>query len=109
MDVAARHVRDDADGAELLRQVTESGLPLHTWCRANGIVPHSLYWYRRKQRRLGAAGLVMALVEVKVKGLVAATPATYDVVLDNGRIVRVGSEFDDDVVLRLVTLLERAC
>lgn len=108
MEGVARHVRDDADGAALLQQVEASGLPLHTWCRQNGVVAHSLYWYRRKQRRLQAAP-VTALVEVKVKDLVRAVPATYEVVLDNGRVVRVGSDFEDDVVLRLVGLLERAC
>ncbi len=107
MNGVARHVRDDADGAALLREVEASGLPLHTWCRRNGVVPHSLYWYRRKHRRL--EGPVTALVEVKVKELVSASPATYEVVLDNGRVVRVRSDFVDDVVLRLVAVLERAC
>jgi hypothetical protein len=55
MEGVARHVRDDAGGAALLLQVWARGLPLHTWCRQNAVVPHSLYWYRLKQRRLQAA------------------------------------------------------
>jgi hypothetical protein len=68
-----------------------------------------LYCYRRKQRRLDAAAPATALVEVKVKELVPASRTTYDIVLDNGRVVRVCSDFEDGVVVRLVTLLERAC
>lgn len=93
---------DEAHARELLAAWRATNQPLTVFCRARNVSYHSLYRWRRV---LDAK--VPVLLEVKVAA--PARPATYEVILAGGRVVRVGDDFHDDTLARLVAALERAC
>ena len=115
MPVAAkgRSVRGEADATDLLAAVSASGLPLATWCGEHGVNAHSLYWWRSKMHdrdvhKSGGSQPLPRLVEVRVAAPPVAGPARYEVVLPNEVVVRVGADFDAEVLRRLVGAV-RAC
>jgi len=110
-----RLVRGEEDARELLARFDESGLNLTRWCRENGIEGHSLYWWKQKLRCEPAAE-VPQLLEVRVQDLrpepvvlEAVGAPTYDVVLANGRVLRVRGDFEARDVHRLIAVLEARC
>lgn len=110
-----RLVRGEEDARELIARLEESGLNHTRWCRENGIEGHSLYWWRKKLRAQ-AAGETPQLLEVRVQDLrpepfvlQPVEAPTYDVVLANGRVLRVRGDFDAHDVHRLLAVLEGAC
>ena len=99
-------VRNEAHARELMAAWEASGRPLSAWCLENGLAGYSFrYW---KERLRATMPTLPQLVEVRVAEPILE-PIAYDIVLGNGRVVRVGARFDDLAVARLVTVLERAC
>lgn len=61
--VNGRSVRDEAEARELLAAVASGAQPLKSWCHANGVNPHSLYWWRSKLSRDRTRGRVRRRVK----------------------------------------------
>lgn len=103
--VTGRKVANACEASELLEAWSLSGERLSTWCSKRGINWYSLSAYRgwSGQRRDG-------FVEVETTALVRRmppSPSRYRVVLGD-RAVEVGEDFDDEVLGRIVRVVE-AC
>jgi hypothetical protein len=88
-------------------QFESSGLSRMAFCRRRRVNYHTMsYWVKRLANLNGAAsgGAGPAFVEVSLPAV--AAPATYEVLLDNGRSIRLGPAFDEEAVGRLVRTLE---
>jgi hypothetical protein len=101
------------------RKVAEfksSGLSRAAFCRRRRVNYHTMtYWVKRLANLdgPGAGGDARAsFVEVSLpSGAADATlewnrPATYEVRLGNGRSIRLGVDFEDEAVARLIRTLE---
>ena len=92
----------------LLSEQERSGESVAAFCRERQLCASHFYWWKK---RLGARG-AEKFVEVK---LAAAAPAPgtvgdprVEVVLKNGRSLRVGPGFDRELVRALAAVLESA-
>lgn len=111
-----RRVRDAADAQALLTAIATSKQPLKTWCAANDINVHSLYWWRAKlspkarPKPPDNPRLHRALEAVPVAEVTLALPTRrgrYEVALPNGVTLRLEADFHDDAVARLLALAGR--
>ena len=91
-----------------LHQQQSSGQSVAAYCASEGLSAASFYAWRRtladRNRRRPPAGRPQ-FVPVRVTAL-AAGAASLDVVLDGGRVVRVGAGFDADLLRAVVAALE---
>ena len=83
-----------------------SGLSVRAFCGAEGLNPMTFYWWRRELDRRDQARPAFLPVHVLAEAT-APSPVGIEVVLANGRSVRVGMGFDPHTLVRVVELLER--
>ena len=82
-----------------------SGLSVRTFCRAEGLNQGTFYWWRRELNRRDQPK--PAFLPVRILAEKAGPPAAgVEVVLSNGRCVRVGVGFDPDTLVQIIELLE---
>lgn len=98
-------IRDEAHAREVVAEIEGAGVSVHQWCHANGYATDSVYRWRQRLR--GDKPRDPRLVEVRIARVTAAP--TYEIVLAHDRVLRLGTEFVDDQVARLVEILERVC
>jgi transposase len=80
------------------------------FANSRGIKPETLRWWLRRRREEGRKGASPPrLVPVRVRETEGGNGGMVEVVLANGRKVRVGVQVDAQAVARLVTALERPC
>jgi len=118
----ARWQRDGAKERAWRRHVAgwrRSGLTVRAYCVAEGLPEANFYAWRRtlaerdrQAARRGRDSSIAAFVPVRVVSDV--TPSTsrslFEVVLANGRVLRLGADVDLQVVRQLLALLEEpAC
>ena len=91
---------------QVLARWRRSGLSVRAFCRAEGISEPSFYLWRRRLDQ--ADHQKPAFLPVHVVTEEAKQPATRDIeiVLANGRCLRVGPGFDPDTLVKVVDLLE---
>jgi len=109
---------------EHLRAWSASGLTQADYCRQHKLSRAAFGWWKRQlqgqpkaRRRSSDAkrpqrGRQRAVQFVEVQPDPVNTSgdvAAYEVVLSGGRIIRVGHEFDPDVLKRLVATVESSC
>lgn len=96
--------------AGLLSDWKRSGVSQAEFCRRRGIKAVTFAWWKR---RLPASwgdpvqsdGRAKdRFVEVQLPGLVSMS--AYEIVLAHGRSIRVGSQFDPEVLTRLIAAVE---
>ena len=99
-----RRVRDASEAQQLLAAWSASGEPMAEWCAARRINWYSLSAYKGWPGRRGAR---FVEVDVEPTALVRRqpTPSRYRVVLGD-RAVEIDQDFDDDVLRRLVRVVE---
>lgn len=90
------------DAEAVLGELDASGLSPGEFAVREGLDVQRLYFWRR---RLGARRTVSAPAFVEVR---ARASETVDVVLRNGRVLRVPESVDASSLLRLVEALERS-
>jgi hypothetical protein len=92
------------------RRVAEfesSGLNRAAFCRRRRLDYHTMtYWIKRLANSDGAGADSEPTSFVEVSLPAAVAPATYEVLLGNGRSIRLGVAFDGEAVARLVRTLE---
>src|SRR5450432_2818406 len=95
----------------ILARWKRSGLAIRAFCRAEGVNEPMFYWWRRELQRRDQAK--PAFLPVHVLAEEAEPPARgIEVVLANGRCLRVGVGFDPQTLVQVVELLEdggRSC
>ena len=93
---------------QVLARWRRSGLSVRVFCRAEGVNEPQFYWWRRKLSEGKPKEPSPAFVPVHVLPEPAGEPATrgIEVVLANGRCLRVAPGFDPHTLVTLVDLLE---
>jgi len=96
---------------EHISQWSESGLTQAEYCRRNKISAAAFHWWKRQFRKKSKAqknpSASMQFVEVHgVPPTHAGRGETYEVVLSRDRVIRVGRDFDSDVLKRLIAAVE---
>ena len=93
---------------QVLTRWQRSGLAVRVFCRAEGVNEPQFYWSRRKLTQAEPKEPAPAFFPVHVVPESAGEPATrgIEVVLTNGRCLRVGPGFDPQTLVTLVDLLE---
>lgn len=106
MAQATRDLGREPHWRRVLARWRRSGLSVRAFCRAEGISEPAFYVWRRKLDR--ADPKKPAFLPVHVVTEEAKQPATRDIeiVLVNGRRLRVGPGFDPRTLVTLVDLLE---
>lgn len=101
---------------QTFRKWQRSGLTIREFCAVQGLAEHNFHAWRRELawRDQGAGGKSRepaAFVPVVVRPELVGADSAIEVVLGNGRRVRVGPGFDADTLTLVVTLLEggRSC
>jgi len=89
----------------MLARWKHSGLSVRTFCRAEGLNQGTFYWWRRELKRRDQPKPAFLPVRVVAERTASAT-AGVEVVLGNGRCVRVAVGFDPETLVRTVELLE---
>ena len=91
----------------------QSGLSQAEFCRRRGVKAVTFAWWKRqlqkpagdRPKRCGRPPKVSGrFVEVRLAG-VSSLPG-YEVVLDRGRLIRVPSQFDPQILSRLIAAVE---
>ena len=98
-----RKVRDAREARELLAAWSKSGVAISAWCEERGINWYSLSAYKGWPGRRREVFVEVETAEAEAP----PSSSRYRVVL-GARIVEVGDDFDDDVLGRLVRVIE-AC
>jgi transposase-like protein len=106
--VAMSGGRSGEEAERLVREYERSGMTRAAFCRAQGIAPHTLDYYRRKHRKQVKPEATQ-LVAVELVGAVRAVPrhdSALRVELANGRRITVEQGFDAILLKRLIAALE---
>lgn len=94
----------------VLARWKRSGLSVRNFCRAEGLNSGTFYWWRREWNRRDRPQPAFLPVRILPE---QGEPASgnIEVVLANGRSVRVSAGFDPQTLVRVVELLEggRSC
>jgi hypothetical protein len=104
----------EGDARRALDELAASGLTVGTFARGRGIPPTRLRWWRK---RLGESVSAVAMESprsttefVPVEIRPARSPlAVLEVVVRADMFVRVPVDFDEDMLVRLIRTLEKAC
>jgi len=95
-------------------ELASSGLSRAAFCRRRRLNYHTMtYWAKRLADLdgLGVGGEPTSFVEVSLPteaepSLERGRPTSYEVLLGNGRSIRLGAVFDDEAVARLIQAAE---
>jgi transposase len=106
----ARDERKERQWRRRISQWRASGLSVQAFCAQHGLTPASFYhWRRVLERRAAEEPAAFVPVQV-VADAVPAQTCALEVVLADGRAVRVGPGFDAATLRRLLAVLEgRPC
>lgn len=100
-----------------------SGMTIRDYCAAEGLAEHNFHAWRKtlagrdrqksqraKRSRSGVALPAFVPIHVVNDGATSSSLGAVEVLLANGRVLRVGAGFDPQVVRQLLALLEEpAC
>lgn len=93
----------------MVASLEASGLSRAEYCRRRRLNYHTLtYWVKRlgrsDQGRTGGGAGLPSFVEVSWPGVVGS--AAYEVLLGNGRAIRLGAGFESEALQRLIRTVE---
>jgi hypothetical protein len=91
---------------QVLARWRRSGLSVRAFCRAEGVNEPRFYWWRRKLGQAEPKEPVFVPVHVVPEPAAESATRGIEVVLANGRCLRVGPGFDPHTLVTLVDLLE---
>ena len=91
---------------QVIARWKRSGLSVRAFCGAEGLNPMTFYWWRRELGRRDQPQPAFLPVRVLAE---STEPSTFgiEIVLANGRSVRVSAGFDSGTLVRVVELLEQ--
>ena len=110
--MAPGRVRDEQKEHQWRRRIDQwraSGLSVRAFCARHGLATASFYHWRRMLQRRAAGEPAFVPVQV-VADAVPTQPSALEVVLTDGRAVRIAPGFDAATLRRLLAVLEgRPC
>jgi hypothetical protein len=107
-----------AGARAVLTAAKRSGLSIPAFAKHHGFDPQRLYWWRRRLDRAtpvespGFEEIRPAVTAFVRSGSVQSGDEHVEIVLRSGRILRVGRSFDEDVLRRVLAVVDdetRAC
>ena len=101
----ARDERKEQQWRRRIDQWRTSGLSVRAFCARQGLSTTNFYNWRRVLERRAAEQVVFAPVQVVADSLPTPTSA-LEVILADGRVVRVAPGFDAATLRRLLAVLE---
>jgi transposase-like protein len=101
--VSSRRSREE--GERLVSEYKRSGMTRVDFCRAQGISPHTLDYYRQKHGRREQQGAAQ-LLPVELVSPLPTGGSCLRVELANGRRIAVAEGFDAMLLKRLIAALE---
>jgi hypothetical protein len=105
----ARDQRKERQWHRWIDQWRASGLSVRAFCARHGLTTASFYNWRRVLKRRAAEQVLFAPVQVVADAFPTQT-STLEVVLTDGRVVRVAPGFDAATLRQLLAVLEgRSC
>jgi len=90
----------------VVRQWRHSGLSVRAFCAEHGLAEPSFYHWRRTLAERVTPAPAFVPVQVVAKEPQPGPGGAVELVLDGGRVLRLGPGFDAATVQRLLTLLE---
>jgi transposase len=84
----------------------QSGLSVRAFCQAEGLSQPTFYWWRREILRRDTPKPAFLPVRVVREDAAQRAGRGIEVVLANGRCLRVGPGFDPQTLVQVVDLLE---
>lgn len=108
----AKHAKCSRAGREqfwrdLIERQQQSDLSIREFCDSEGVSQPSFFaWRRRLPSANGAARSRFVPVQVLTEGSTTA-PGLMEIVLDDGKRVRVGPDFDRQALEDVLAILER--
>src|SRR4051795_3281535 len=90
----------------VLARWRRSGLSVRAFCQAEGVSEPSFYAWRRKLDQGDHKKPAFLPVHVITEGAAEPAKGGIEIVLTNGRCLRVGPGFDPDTLVKVVHLLE---
>ena len=106
MAQATRDLGREPYWRRVLGRWRRSGLPVRAFCQAEGVSEPSFYWWRRKFDRVDHKTPAFLPVHVVTEEVKEPATVGIEIVLANGRCLRVGPGFDPDTLVKVVDLLE---
>jgi transposase-like protein len=97
--------RSREEGERLVGEYEQSGMTRVAFCRAQGIAPHTLDYYRQKHGRREQHGTAQ-LLPVELVNPLPTGGSCLRVELANGRRIAVAEGFDAMLLKRLIAALE---
>ena len=91
---------------QVIARWKRSGLSVRAFCGAEGLNPMTFYWWRRELGRRDQPQPSFLPVHVLAE-TTEPSPVGVEVVLANGRSVRVSAGFDPRTLVRVVEALEQ--
>ena len=105
----ARDERKERQWRRWIGEWQTSGLSVRAFCQRRGLTVASFYHWRRMLQRRAAGEPAFVPVQV-VADAVPTQPSALEVVLTDGRAVRIAPGFDAATLRRLLAVLEgRPC
>ena len=101
--MSSRRSREEAE--RLVEEYTRSGMTRAAFCRAQGIAPHTLDYYREKHGKPKQQNLAQ-LLPVELVNSLPSRGSSLRVELANGRRIAVAEGFDAMLLKRLIATLE---
>ena len=104
-----RAMWNEARALSMLAALAASGKTAVQFARENGFHPSKVNWWRNELARRAAKASSVTMVPVTVRDSGdGVAQATSEVVLTSGVIVRVGPQFDDATLVRLIRAANEA-
>jgi transposase len=106
MAQATRDLGREPYWRQVLARWRRSGLSVRAFCRAEGVSEPAFYWWRRRLDQVDHKKPAFLPVHVVADEARETATGGIEVVLANGRCLRVGPGFDPDTLVKVVDLLE---
>ena len=110
--MAAQNRKKESKWRRHVQAQAASGQSVRSYCIGRGLQEHGFYWWRRELTRRDAAkssassSAPPAFVPVMVSGLPARTSGRIEIVLQDGRRVRVTGPVDRQMLGDVLAVLE---
>jgi hypothetical protein len=103
----------EEDGRVVVEAWRRSGLPSATFARQHGLGETRVRWWRNRldepARRPPSPSPTLIPVTIVETPASSAKRSSMEVVLASGHVVRVGTDFDAEALVKLVRVLEASC
>lgn len=108
MGHATRDLQKEVVWRRRLREQAKSGQSVRAWCRQHRVTETAFYWWRRELARRDTEDSAASFVPVHVaEASIGDGSASIEIVLTDGRRVRLAGPVDGQALAEVLDVLER--